>query len=249
MSSPRDGGRQEADIGQDRIAPADAGVMVEKGDALGLEEVAQAVPGGPSRRGSDRPRKSSPARARKPALSSAESTAIACIRVCAGAAGFRDRDEARGNKRQGARGGRRRSEGRGCRGNAPRGASAKRPRPGTGVVRELRQRLAAEARSAGAEEDDVVAPSRSRAAGGADRVEVVGSCPAGQGAAGARPRRPRRGAWRRSRRRPAPRRAPSAATRPRRCSRRARDRSTVAGPCSLRQIFRRRTIREARNGG
>ena len=42
---PEDGGRQQADIGQDRIAPADAGVVVEEWDALWLEEVAKAVPG------------------------------------------------------------------------------------------------------------------------------------------------------------------------------------------------------------
>ena len=76
-----------------------------------------------------------------------------------------------------------------------------------------------------------------------------GSRPAGQGAAGARWRRPRRGALPPCRRRPAPRRAPSAATRPRRCSPPARGRSIVAAPCSLRRILRRRTIGEARNGG
>ena len=43
-----------------------------------------------------------------------------------------------------------------------------------GVVRELRQRLAAEARSAGAEEDDVRGAVPEPRRGGADRVEVPG---------------------------------------------------------------------------
>ena len=36
-------GRQQADVGQDRVAAADAGVMVEEGDAVRLEQRAQAV--------------------------------------------------------------------------------------------------------------------------------------------------------------------------------------------------------------
>ena len=74
------GGRQQADIGEHRKAPADPRMMVEELDALRLEEVAQGVPA-PSLRGSESPSMISAGRARRPALSSAESTAIVCIRV------------------------------------------------------------------------------------------------------------------------------------------------------------------------
>ena len=87
--------------------------------------------GRPRRRGSERPRKSSPARARKPARSSAESTAIACIRVSPVPPDFEiatKREVASGSALEERR---RRSAGRGCRGSAPAAPRRSARAPGT----------------------------------------------------------------------------------------------------------------------
>ena len=155
MSRPSDGRRQQADIGEHREAAADAGVVIEHGDAVRARagragRCACRRPGG-----SVRPRTRSGIRASSPPSLSAPSTAMVCISVSPVPPDFEIATKRVVGERQPLPAASPKVSGSRLSRKCRRGASRSAPRPGTAWPAQLRQRLAAEARAAGAEEDEI----------------------------------------------------------------------------------------------
>ena len=81
MSRPSHRGRQQADIGEHREAAADAGVVIEHGDAMPAQKIAQAVALAGDRGLGEAEKEFRQRAAASPACTTAASAAIVCISV------------------------------------------------------------------------------------------------------------------------------------------------------------------------
>ena len=163
--------RQQTDIGERRIAPADAGIVIEHRHAIFAEQIAQAIRLAGLGRLADPQEDIRNARLQSLALDRRQGRDGLHQRF-RGAAGFGDRDKARGRVRQP---GKQRSEAVGVEivdeMQLRRRAQCADARHGE--ARKLRQGLPAEAGAAGAEDNDVGCPVRELARGIPDRLQIA----------------------------------------------------------------------------